>query len=91
MRSLRKVATAPVELYRRVLSPLVPARCRYEPSCSRYAVQSVRRFGVLRGLALSVWRLLRCNPWSHGGFDPIEDQRLFPLRRARGPQRIGSS
>ena len=77
----RRLATAPIELYRRVLSPLFPARCKYEPSCSTYAAQAIRELGILRGLVLAVWRLLRCNPWSHGGFDPIEQQRLFPLRR----------
>jgi len=86
MKSLRLVATAPIRFYSRVISPLMPARCKYEPSCSHYAVQAMRRFGVLRGLVLSGWRLLRCNPWSHGGFDPIEAQRLFRLPRGQGPR-----
>jgi putative membrane protein insertion efficiency factor len=73
---------APIELYRRAISPALPRRCKYEPSCSRYAAQAIRRFGILRGLVLAGWRLLRCNPWSHGGFDPVEQQRLFPIRRA---------
>jgi uncharacterized protein len=77
----RRLATVPIELYRRVLSPLFPAHCKYEPSCSAYAAQAIRELGILRGLVLAAWRLLRCNPWSHGGFDPIEQQRLFPLRR----------
>jgi putative membrane protein insertion efficiency factor len=76
-----RIAAAPIELYRRVVSPLLPARCKYEPTCSAYAAQAVREFGILRGLVLAAWRLLRCNPWSHGGFDPVEQQRLFPLRR----------
>jgi putative membrane protein insertion efficiency factor len=54
--------------------------CRYYPSCSEYAVQSVRGFGILRGLVLAGWRLLRCNPLSGGGFDPVEAQRLFAPR-----------
>lgn len=73
----RRLVAAPIELYRRVLSPLLPARCRYEPSCSSYAAQAIREFGILRGLVLAAWRLLRCNPWSHGGYDPVEGQRLF--------------
>ena len=62
-------------------------RCKYYPSCSEYAAQAIMRFGILRGLVLAGWRLLRCNPWSHGGFDPVEDQRLFKPRRppARAP------
>jgi putative membrane protein insertion efficiency factor len=91
MSRLRRLVTAPIELYRRVLSPLIPQRCKYEPSCSRYAAQAIRRFGILRGLALATWRLLRCNPWSHGGYDPVEAQRLFPRSRARGPNEVTSS
>jgi putative membrane protein insertion efficiency factor len=78
----RQLVTAPIELYRRAISPALPRRCKYEPSCSRYAAQAIRQFGILRGLVLAGWRLLRCNPWSHGGFDPVEEQRLFPIRRA---------
>jgi uncharacterized protein len=78
---LRALAVAPVRLYQRAISPALPRRCKYHPSCSEYAVQSVRRFGVLRGLVLAGWRLLRCNPWSHGGVDFPEDQTLF---RSRG-------
>ena len=75
--ALRGLAVAPIRLYQRLISPMVGQRCRYYPSCSEYAVQAIRRFGILRGLVLAVWRVLRCNPWSHGGFDPVEDQRLF--------------
>jgi putative membrane protein insertion efficiency factor len=63
--------------YQRLVSPLLVQRCKYHPSCSEYAAQSIERFGILRGLVLAAWRLLRCNPWSHGGFDPVEEQRLF--------------
>ncbi|MHB1568552.1 MAG: membrane protein insertion efficiency factor YidD [Solirubrobacteraceae bacterium] len=73
----RRLAIAPIRLYQKVISPLIGPRCRYYPSCSEYAVQAVRRFGILRGLVLAGWRLLRCNPWSAGGFDYVEDQRLF--------------
>jgi uncharacterized protein len=50
---------------------LTPRTCRYEPSCSHYAEQAIRHHGVVRGLALAGWRLLRCNPWSRGGYDPV--------------------
>lgn len=73
----RTAATAPIRLYQRLLSPLLGQRCRYYPSCSEYAAQSIRRFGILRGVALAAWRLLRCNPLSRGGFDYPADQRLF--------------
>ena len=73
----RRIAIAPIRVYQTVISPALPRRCKYEPTCSAYAVQAIRRFGILRGLVLAAWRLLRCNPFSHGGFDPVEAQRLF--------------
>ena len=80
MSALRSLAVAPIRLYQHVISPALGNRCKYYPSCSEYAAQAVERFGILRGLALAGWRLLRCNPWSHGGFDPVDDQRLFKPR-----------
>jgi putative membrane protein insertion efficiency factor len=71
---------APILIYKKLVSPLLGERCKYYPSCSDYAAQAIRRFGILRGLVLAGWRLLRCNPWSRGGFDPVEDQRLFKSR-----------
>jgi uncharacterized protein len=77
---LRWLFVLPIRIYQRLLSPLFGQRCRYYPSCSEYAAQAIQRFGILRGLVLAGWRLLRCNPWSDGGFDPVEDQRLFKPR-----------
>ncbi len=68
---------APITLYQRLISPLLPRRCKYEPTCSAYASQAVQRYGIMRGLVLAGWRLLRCNPWSHGGYDPVEAQGIF--------------
>lgn len=76
----RRLAVAPIVAYQRVVSPLFGAKCKYYPSCSEYAVQAVERFGVVRGLVLAGWRLLRCNPFSRGGYDPVENQRLFKSR-----------
>jgi putative membrane protein insertion efficiency factor len=75
-----RVATLPIWLYRRLVSPLLPRRCKYEPSCSAYALEAIRSFGFLRGSVLAGWRLLRCNPLSHGGYDPVEAQTLFRRR-----------
>jgi uncharacterized protein len=86
MTVLRRIATAPVRLYQRLISPGLPARCKYYPSCSEYALQALRRYGILRGVVLAAWRLLRCNPWSHGGVDFVEDQKLFRSRRGPEPQ-----
>ena len=80
---LRELLLAPVRLYRRLVSPVFGQRCRYYPSCSEYAVDAVRSHGAVRGLVLAVWRVLRCNPLSSGGIDPVENQRLFRARPAR--------
>ena len=85
MSVLRRAAIAPIRAYQRVISPLLPPRCKYEPSCSHYAAQAVQEYGILRGLVLAGWRLLRCNPWSHGGYDPVQEQRVFSPRRPPAP------
>jgi putative membrane protein insertion efficiency factor len=77
VRAARVVVSSPIVIYQRLISPAIPRRCRYEPTCSRYAAQAIGRYGILRGLTLAFWRLLRCNPFSHGGYDPVEAQRLF--------------
>ncbi len=77
---LRKVVAAPIRAYQRLFSPVLGPRCRYYPSCSTYAVQAVEDYGILRGLVLAVWRVLRCNPLSRGGVDPVHEQRLFKTR-----------
>jgi uncharacterized protein len=76
-RAARIVMVTPIVVYQRVVSPAIPRRCKYEPTCSRYAVEAIGQYGILRGLVLAGWRLLRCNPWSHGGYDPVEAQRVF--------------
>jgi putative membrane protein insertion efficiency factor len=80
-RFVAAIVLAPIRLYQRLISPALPRRCRYEPTCSAYAVDAVREFGVLRGLVLAAWRLLRCNPFSRGGYDPVEAQSIFKRRR----------
>jgi uncharacterized protein len=84
---VKAVVLAPIRFYRRFISPGLPARCRYHPSCSAYAVQAVERYGILRGAVLAGWRLLRCNPFSHGGYDPVSAQTLFrePTRPPHTP------
>lgn len=74
---MRSVVVAPVRVYQRLVSPLFGRRCKYHPTCSEYAVTAVREFGVARGVTLAGWRLLRCNPFSHGGVDHPHDQRIF--------------
>jgi uncharacterized protein len=74
---VKRLLLAPIRAYSRWISPARPRRCRYEPTCSAYAIEAVERFGA-RGVLLAAWRLLRCNPLSHGGFDPVPDR--FTLR-----------
>jgi putative membrane protein insertion efficiency factor len=81
-RIARAVVIAPLLVWRHVISPGLPRRCKYEPSCSRYAIDAIREYGVLRGIVLAAWRVLRCNPWSDGGYDPVHAQRVF--KRAQG-------
>jgi uncharacterized protein len=69
-----------VRSYQTVVSPLLPRRCKYYPSCSQYAIDAVRQYGAVRGAVLAAWRLLRCNPLSYGGYDPVENQKLFAVR-----------
>jgi uncharacterized protein len=85
-RFLAALLIAPIRLYQRWISPAFAPRCRYYPSCSEYAAQAIRELGAVRGLILAGWRLLRCNPFSHGGFDEVSDRRLFrntPTRSER--------
>ena len=74
---MRYLAIGLVYVYRWTVSPLLGNRCKYHPSCSQYALDALREFGLVKGSVLAGWRLLRCNPWSHGGVDHAHDQRLF--------------
>ena len=69
---MRTILILLIRLYRYTLSPLLGQRCRFEPSCSMYAIGALREHGVIKGSGLAAWRLLRCNPWSKGGFDPVK-------------------
>jgi len=71
---------AVVRGYQRWISPLLPPSCRFYPSCSAYAVEALQVHGLLRGTALTVWRLLRCAPWHPGGIDPVPPRRTSGVR-----------
>ncbi|MEI6449892.1 MAG: membrane protein insertion efficiency factor YidD [Actinomycetes bacterium] len=68
---MNKILIAFIKVYQYTLSPLLGPRCRYYPSCSNYAVGALREYGAVRGLGLATWRILRCNPFSNGGYDPV--------------------
>jgi uncharacterized protein len=78
---LRAVVVAPIRFYRRFLSPLKPATCRFQPTCSAYAIEAISVHGILRGSGLSVWRILRCQPFCAGGHDPVPPARVAPDAR----------
>ena len=61
-----------IRVYQRLLSPLLPPSCRFVPSCSEYSYQALQKYGAIKGTALSIWRILRCNPFNKGGYDPLK-------------------
>ena len=79
---LRRAFTYPIRFYQKYISPNTPARCKYVPTCSQYALTAIERYGIIVGGILAVWRLLRCNPWSKGGFDYVPEH-LFGKNKTR--------
>ncbi|MBS5455972.1 MULTISPECIES: membrane protein insertion efficiency factor YidD [Bilophila] len=69
--SLRRLAVLPIRLYQWTLSPVLPPSCRYHPTCSAYAIEAVLTHGIFKGSWLALRRILRCHPWSSGGYDPV--------------------
>jgi hypothetical protein len=69
---MRMIFVALIKGYQKIISPLFPPSCRFYPTCSEYAVQSITKYGVFKGGIKSVWRILRCNPFNKGGIDPVE-------------------
>ncbi len=61
-----------IRLYQKIISPFLPPSCRFIPSCSEYSYQALEKYGALKGTMLSIWRLLRCNPFNKGGYDPVK-------------------
>ena len=70
-----------IRFYQRALSPHLPAACRYQPTCSRYALTAVERYGAFRGGWMAFLRILRCNPFSKGGYDPVPEPPDSVIRR----------
>jgi hypothetical protein len=76
---MTQLATLFLRLYKGFISPFLPVSCRYVPSCSEYTAEAVARHGLFYGLALGLWRIVRCNPFAHGGYDPV------PLKKTARP------
>ena len=72
---MKKLIIKSIRFYQRRISPLFGPRCRYYPTCSQYAVEAVERFGAFKGSILAVLRLLRCNPFFPGGYDPVPEKK----------------
>ncbi|ERL66430.1 membrane protein insertion efficiency factor YidD [Schleiferilactobacillus shenzhenensis] len=81
---MRRILLAMIHFYQRYISPLTPPSCRYYPTCSNYMLQAVQKFGAVRGFLMGFARILRCNPFVKGGFDPVGDH--FSLRRNPHPE-----
>ncbi len=73
----------PIRFYRRFISPMKPGCCRFTPTCSAYALEALREWGVIRGSALAIWRILRCNPFGKSGYDPVPVNQRRRARLAR--------
>ena len=68
---MRRVAMWVIRGYQRAISPLLPPACRFVPTCSDYGYQAIEKYGIMRGGAMAIWRVLRCNPFGKGGYDPV--------------------
>lgn len=78
---MKRIILALIRFYQKAISPLTPPKCKYYPTCSCYACTAVERFGAVKGSALAVWRLLRCNPWSMGGIDYVPEKFTFKRQK----------
>lgn len=74
---MKYLAMLLIKFYQKCISPFFPAKCKYHPTCSAYAMEAFRKFGFFRGFLLAGWRILRCNPWSMGGYDPVPEKFTF--------------
>lgn len=81
---MKKIFIFLIKVYQKYLSPLKSTKCPYYPNCSQYGLEAIQKFGPLRGSILAVWRILRCNPFSKGGIDPVPDEFHLYLIRTRG-------
>ncbi|MBO4750161.1 MAG: membrane protein insertion efficiency factor YidD [Lachnospiraceae bacterium] len=78
---MKKILIAIIRFYQKYLSPLKGTKCPYIPSCSNYGLEAIEKHGAFKGGLLAVWRILRCNPFSKGGYDPVPEEFGFPFIR----------
>ena len=72
---MKRILIALLRFYKRHISPLLPNACIYTPTCSEYAMEAIQKHGVIKGTGLAIWRLLRCNPFMKGGYDPVPEPK----------------
>lgn len=72
---MKKILILLIRFYKAAISPHMQKHCKYEPTCSTYGIQAIERFGAIKGLGLTIWRILRCNPFSKGGYDPVPEKK----------------
>ncbi len=80
---MKKILQFFIKLYRKFLSPILPQSCRFTPSCSEYALEALEKHGAIKGTILSVYRVLRCNPFCRGGYDPVPDRFTFKRQETK--------
>lgn len=78
---MKKILLFFLKAYKKIISPILPPSCRFTPTCSEYAMEAITRFGAIRGTLLGAYRLLRCNPFCRGGYDPVPEK--FTFKRVR--------
>ncbi|WP_457755710.1 membrane protein insertion efficiency factor YidD [Thermodesulfatator indicus] len=83
---MRKIVIKVIKIYQLLLSPFLPQSCRFYPTCSHYAIEAISKFGVIKGLILACFRLMRCHPLCKGGYDPVPERfpSLWPKKLNKG-------
>ena len=80
---MKKMIIYLIKIYRKKISPMYPPRCKYVPTCSQYALEAIEKYGIIKGGLMSIWRILRCNPFSRGGFDPVKWRKKIVIKNIR--------
>ena len=78
---MKKFMLSAIHFYRKHISPQRPPCCRFIPTCSQYAKTAIERYGALKGGQMAAWRLMRCSPWSKGGYDPVPDDQRITMKK----------
>jgi hypothetical protein len=78
---MKRFLLSAIRFYQRKISPNAPPACRFQPTCSNYAYTAVERYGVCKGGRMAIWRILRCNPFCKGGYDPVPEDTTLTIRR----------